>query len=411
VLSFPTTADEDWRFTNLGAATKTDFQFPSLGREALSTAAFEDSAFADLGMARLVFVDGRFSPDRSTLSDLGGYITTLCAVLDDDPDRLRAHLGQHAKWQDRAFDALNTAFMTDGAVIDVPDGVTLDEPIHLHIISTADEQPMRSHIRNVITVGRGARATVIETHVGVGSGVYLSNPVTELVVGEDAVVDHTVLRHESPEAYHVGTLSARVCARGELSTHSLTLRGALVRGDLRCVLAGDHARAQLDGLYLATGTAHVDNHTHLEHAAPNCTSRELYKGILDGQSRAVFHGRILVHQDAQDTDSKQSNSNLLLSDDARVNTKPQLEIYADQVKCTHGATIGQIDADAVFYLRSRGISEAAARGLLVYSFANEVVERVNAGRVDHTNELGDRLAKHILAWLPQGDMIREALAA
>ena len=402
-LDFPTTKDEDWRFTDVRRIARTEFALASEGMQNAWAEVADGMTFARLDLPRAVFVDGRYMPAWSNIDGLELEFDSLGRVLERGPERLRMSLSRFASAPEHAFDALNTAFMQDGAVIDVPDGVEVDKPVHLLFLSSSSDTPTRSHPRNVIVAGRGSRVSVVETHLGVGSGVYLTNPVTDILVGDEASVEHATVRCEAAEAYHVGTLYAEVGRAASLTTHSVTLSGALVRNNLRCHLNGDGAHARLNGLYLGCDSQIVDNHTQIDHAAPNGTSREVYKGILDDSARGVFHGRIHVHKDAQETDSKQSNSNLLLSDDARVNTKPQLEIYADQVKCTHGATIGQLDEEAIFYLRSRGISKAAAQGLLLYAYANEVVGLIEMG------SLRAALERFVGEWLPQGGSSMEVV--
>jgi Fe-S cluster assembly protein SufD len=343
----------------------------------------------------------------------GVRATNLATAFADEPRLLEQHLARYADYQDHAFVALNTAFMEDGGFVHVPKGVILEKPIYLLFISTREDRPSVSHSRNLILIERESQATIIEGYIGLdgvaesrnsklesrnsklenrpasglanfefpvssfGHQVYFTNAVTEIVVGEGAVVHHAKLQQESERAFHIATVQIEQERSSNVTNHSVALGGALVREDTNVVLDGEGAENLLNGLYVVAGSQHVDNHTVIDHAKPHCNSREVYKGVLDGASQGVFNGKIIVRKDAQKTDAKQSNKNLLLSEDAVINTKPQLEIYADDVKCTHGATVGQIDPDAIFYLRSRGIGLEEARSLLTYAFANDVLGRIN----------------------------------
>jgi Fe-S cluster assembly protein SufD len=265
--------------------------------------------------------------------------------------------------------------LEDGAFIRIAKGVVLDAPIYLTFLSMPGQDPTVAHPRNVIVAGADSQAAIIETYLGCGEQPYFTNPVTELVAGENAVIDHYKLQTESEQAFHVATLQAQLGRGTNFRSHSISLGGALVRNDVNAVLS-EGAECTLNGLYLAAGEQHIDNHTCIDHAKPHGTSHELYKGILDGRSTAVFNGKILVRKDAQKTDAKQTNKNLVLSEESVINTKPELQIHADDVRCTHGATIGQLDAEAIFYLQSRGIGRADARNLLIYAFARDIVDRI-----------------------------------
>ena len=296
--------------------------------------------------------------------------------LADSLEAAKPILGQEANFHDRAFVALNTAFFSDGIFVRVSKGVQSTVPIHLVFVSLAPGAPSVSHPRVVISVEEGARATVVEEYVGLGDHPYFTNTVTEAVVGRGATLDHYKIGRESEQAFHIGTLSVRQERDSKFVNHSLSLGGALVRNDLGVLLGAEGGDCTLNGLYVLHGRQHVDHQTTIDHAKPNCGSHELYKGLLDGTSRGVFDGKIIVREDAQKTNATQMNKNLLLSDKALVNSNPRLEIFADDVKCRHGSSIGQIDGDAMFYLRSRGIKEADARRLLISAFAEEMVDRV-----------------------------------
>ena len=285
------------------------------------------------------------------------------------------YFGQLADVATRSFAALNTAFAHDGAFVHIPDGMVLDAPLQLLFVSTADTLAM-SHPRVLIVAGDRSEARIVETYVGpVGQG-YFTNAVTEVFVGENAVLDHYKVQDESDTAFHVASMHVHAGRSATFSSHSFSLGGRLVRNDVMALLDGEGAECTLNGLYLADGDRLVDNHTTIDHAKAHCPSHEIYKGILGGHARAVFNGKIIVRQDAQKTDAKQTNRALLLTDHAVINTKPQLEIFADDVKCTHGAAIGQLDEDALFYLRARGLTFFEARDMLIHAFAGEILDRV-----------------------------------
>ncbi len=289
------------------------------------------------------------------------------------------HLGRHLNIQRDPFSALNTAFAEDGGFVHVGRGVSLQAPIHLLFVSTAAETPRMLHPRNLLIFEQESQGTVIEEYVSLGGGTIFCNSATELLAGESSTVSHYMIEGEDREALNVSTLRIQQARSSNVASHSLLLGGGLVRNNVHPVLAGEGGECLINGLFVGDGRQHLDNYMHVEHASPHCSSRQFYNGILDGRAHGVFHGRIVVHKDAQKTDAKQTNRNLLLSDDAQIDTKPQLEIYADDVKCTHGATIGQIDETALFYLRSRGVDEVSARRMLLMAFAGECLERMAPG--------------------------------
>ena len=377
---FPTARDEDWRFTNVAAITQTPFRLSRDGQGLLSRSQAEP--FAVPGAAcRLVFVDGRFSPGLSSLGNLpaGVEVASLTARLASDPDAVEPHLGRYLDLRRDPFCALNTAFLEDGACVRIVKGVTLAEPIHLLFVTAAHDSPMVCHPRNLIVAEENSQATILEEYVSLASGATLCNAATELVAGDGAVLSHYRVEREHAQAFHISTLRVQQARSANVSLHSVLAGGALVRNNVHPVLAGEGGECLINGLFIGGGRQHLDNYMLVEHASPHCTSRQFYNGILSGQSRGVFHGRIIVHKDAQKTDAKQTNRNLLLSDTAQIDTKPQLEIYADDVKCTHGATIGQIEENSLFYIRSRGIDEASARRLLLFAFASECLDRMRTG--------------------------------
>ena len=302
----------------------------------------------------------------------GAILTSLADALAKHPRLVEPHLGRHAAFETQPFVALNTAFWSDGVFLHVPDGVAVETPIHLTF--TGEGGARLGYRRLLIVLGKNSRATVSEGHSG--EGQYATNAVCEIVLGEGAVLDHYKVQEESPQAFHLACTQAVVASKANFSTHYVGLGGNLVRNEVRVLFTGQHAEATVNGLYQTSGTQHMDNLTVIDHAQPNCNSHELYKGVLDGKSRGVFAGKIFVRPDAQKTDAKQTNKTLLLSDDATINSKPQLEIFADDVKCTHGATVGQLDGQQLFYLRARGIGEGQARALLTFAFANDIIRRI-----------------------------------
>lgn len=391
---FPTTRDEDWRFTNVAPVARTAF-CPA----APAKIAKKDLAqFApDGAKIQLVFVNGRYASDLSSTGNLpkGVTVSSLRDQIAQHPETIEKHLGRYADQDRDAFVALNTAFITDGAYVHVARGVVLDQPIFLLYLSTQEKGATMTHPRNLIIAEDQSQVSIVEDYVSVGGeSAVLSNAVTELIAGESTTAHHYLIEREHLQAFNFSTLRIQQGRSANVASHSLLLGGGLVRNNVHPVLAGEGGECLINGLFLGTGRQHLDNYMHVEHASPHCGSRQFYNGILDGQSHGVFHGRIVVHKVAQKTDAKQTNRNLLLSDDAQIDTKPQLEIYADDVKCTHGATIGQIEENALFYLRSRGLSEAEARKLLLMAFAEECVERMHEGAArDHVEKL---VREHLL---------------
>jgi Fe-S cluster assembly protein SufD len=402
-LGFPTTQDEDWRFTNVSPIAKLPFRpVPESSAGKFDVAALNKYSFASLKASRLVFVDGYFSPELSNIlpqSD-GIKIGSLAAALKTDSALLEKHLARYAQGGDNAFTELNTAFFHDGAFIYVPSGKIVTDPVHLLFISTAPEAGATTHPRNLIIAEPGSKLTVIESYVGATDAAYFTNAVDELVIGENAVVEHCKFQDESPAAFHLAAIYVHLRRNCNFIAHSIATGSKLSRNDIRTNLSAEGVECVLNGLYLTRDEQLVDHHMIVEHAKPHCNSHEYYNGILDGKSKGVFHGRILVQPDAQKTDAKQTNKNLLLSDDATIDTKPQLEIYADDVKCTHGATIGQLNEESIFYLRARGIGLETARRMLIHAFAGEIIDRIRYAPVREEMDkiVWDRLEQnHLLA--------------
>lgn len=401
---FPTTHDEDWRFTNVAAVANTPFELA--GPDAVSREQLEQFGTSQFACC-LVFVNGLFSQRLSNTATLPKGVTagSLAAQLKNDPASVEQHLGQYLNTQRDAFAALNTAFIEDGVYVHVPRGVMVETPIYVLYVTIPGATPTMNHPRNLIVAHENSHVTVVEDYVSLGEGTTFSNAATELVAGDNANVSHYMIVREGEQAYNFSTLRIQQGRHANVATHSLLLCGALVRNNVHPVLAGEGSECLINGLFMANGRQHMDNYMLVEHASPHCDSRQFYNGILNGQSHGVFHGRIIVHKDAQKTDAKQTNRNLLLSDDAQIDTKPQLEIYADDVKCTHGATIGQFDDNALFYLRSRGLAEAAARHVLLLAFANECLDRMNSPQVRA------HLEKLVVAGLPEAARFSGARSA
>jgi Fe-S cluster assembly protein SufD len=362
-LGFPSLKDEEWRFTNIAALTRTPFE---LGEHA----------------------SPRFRSPASRWPE-GVLVCSLAEAVARHPNLVEPHLGRHADYQKHAFTALNTAFLRDGAFVYIPPGRVIEEPIDITFATPAAHQPLVWHRRCLVVAGPGCQAQVVESHEG-SEGASFTNAVTEVVIGENAVLDYSLPQRESKQAFYVATVQVRQDRGSNFTSNSFALGGALARTDLNVVLDAEGCECTLNGLYLALGDQLIDNHTRIDHARPRCASHELYKGILDGRGRGVFNGKIYVHRDAQKTDARQTNKTLLLSNEAVINAKPELEIYADDVKCTHGASIGQLDEEQIFYLRTRGIDLPAARRLLTYAFANDIISRI---KID---SLRTRLEKALL---------------
>jgi Fe-S cluster assembly protein SufD len=375
----PTARHEDWRFTSLAPLAALEPSLAAAGLEAGALAALP--ALPPPSGPRLVFVNGRLRADLSSVGGLpaGAVVAGLSEALARAPELVRPHLGRLARPEGQAFTALNAALLEDGALVSLPAGAALAAPVELVFLGTggAGGRLSTQHPRVLVVAGPGARATVAELYLG-APGAYLTGAVTELALAEGAELEHVRLQDEGADAFHVSAVFAEQGPGSRLSAHSLSLGARLSRSELWVRLAGEEGRLSASGLFMADGSRVTDAFTWVDHAVPRCSTSEAYKGILDGHARGVFAGRIRVMPGAQKTDARQSSSNLLLSDDAVVDTKPQLEIFADDVKCGHGGTVGQLDEDSLFYLRSRGLGQAEARSLLIWAFAAEMVERVGA---------------------------------
>ena len=391
---FPTPHDEDWKYTNLAGIASGEFAPAESPRVTIGVDAIGSVGFDEIDAHRVVFVNGKFVPELSRLSDSSLVIGGL-ADKRDDP-LVAANLAKQTAALGNSLTALNTAFFGDGAFVYVPERAVEKKPVHLVWVTAAEQAGRFTHPRTLIVAGRESQATVIETFVGLGD-TYWTNAVTEVVTAENARIEHYKLQQEDVEAYHTGFLFVDQARDSNFASHSLSFGGRLVRSDSHVRLGGEGGECTLNGLYAVTGDQHIDHHTTIDHAEPHCNSHQLYRGVLDGRSTGVFNGKIIVRPDAQKTDAVQSNKNLLLSREADVNSKPQLQIDANDVRCTHGATVGQIDAEAMFYLRSRGIERADARSLLTYAFAADILEGL---KVDGWRE---PLQTLLLDWVKQAE--------
>jgi Fe-S cluster assembly protein SufD len=378
---FPTPRNEDWHFTNPAPITDAPFAPMRAGTGTVTKADLLPYAMGHAEWPTMVFVNGRYAPSLGSAGSLpdGVRLMSLATALHEEPTLLERALGRHASVEGQAFafSALNTAMLRDGAVLHVPRGTSVDTPIHLLFVTDAAGEEGVSHPRNLLVIEPTARATVIEQYVALGSQRYLTNAVTECVLADGASLFHYKLQREARTAFHVGHVEAHQGRDSHFVSLSFATGAALTRSNIYTALAGEGCGATLNGLYMLDGNQVSDHQTRIEHIAPNCYSREMYKGILDGESHGVFNGKVYVHPEAQKTDGKQTNKTLLLSERARIDTKPQLEIFADDVKCTHGATVGKLDEVASFYMRSRGVGADLTRRLLTYAFAAEVVETLD----------------------------------
>jgi Fe-S cluster assembly protein SufD len=387
---FPTTRNEDWHFTSVTPIAERTFRSARPGAAGITPAEVSALTVGDGTWPRAVFVNGRFEPSLSTLGNLTGVrVCTLAAALKERPDFVSTHLGALATWNAQAFTAFNTAFAQEGLVVHVPAGMKVTAPLHVVHVADAQAAGCMVHPRLLVVVEALAEFDIVESYLSAKGTEYLTNAVGEITIGDGAHVHHYKLQREARDAFHVSTLQVVQGRDSLFHSFSYASGGALSRTNIYTKLAGEAAEARLNGLYLVDGAQHADHQTFVEHIAPGCASRELYKGVLDGDAHGVFNGKVFVDAAAQKTDGKQTNHALLLSPTARVDTKPQLEIFADDVKCTHGATVGRLDELALFYLKSRGIDAERARALLTYAFAAEVLETVE---LDSLREALERIA-------------------
>ena len=376
-LNFPTTHDEEWRFTNISPLLKYNFKPAGLKKE-LSKNILDKFLFKELNCHLIVFVNGLYEKELSNTKNLPGKVKAgnLGEEIKSGSNLVNEHLGKYANHQKQIFTALSTAFTKDGAFIYVPDGIIIEEPIHILFITDSKDEQIFIQPRNLFIADKNSQVTIIEHYVSLGDDAYFTNVVTEIVADENSFIDHIKLQEESLKSFHISRTEIDQERGSNFTSHSISFGGEIARNDFNSRFNNQGGECTLNGLYLLKSNQLYDTHTLIDHAKPYCNSHEHYKGILDDQSRGVFNGKIMVRPDAQKTNAFQENNNIILSNEALVNTKPQLEIFADDVKCSHGATVGQLDMDSMFYLKSRGIGEEKARSILIHAFASDVVRSI-----------------------------------
>ncbi len=388
----PSKKVEDWKYTSLWNLAQQSFNHDAVVSSVTTSQVEQVALLKDA--YRVVIVDGKFSEEFSQLDGIQDGLTL--SSLSNGVASVEQQLGQQVDVAKAGLTALNTMLMSDGVVINIAADTHIDKTIELIVINSGATENLAVHLRNVIVLQESSKATFVEHYVALNNYTGMTNVVTEVVLAESAALEHYKLQQESENAFHIATLAAKQAANSNWHTNNISLGAQLARNDIHSRLEGEKSHTTMDGLYLVNKEQHVDNHTRIDHLVPNTTSNELYKGVLDDNSHAVFNGKVMVHQDAQKTDSNQSNHNLLLSRGCEIDTKPEMEIYADDVKCGHGSTVGQINEDQLFFLRARGLDEVSARSLLTYAFAVDVLERIPSV------EIKEALAKVIEARLPRG---------
>ena len=395
-LSFPGSKDEEWRFTNITPLLKNQFVLPK-EKPALKKEDIWKFMIEELDAHFLVFINGNHSPELSSVSELPKN-TVVCNIAEavlNHHDIVEKYFAKYAKHDDSIFNSLNAAFTNNGAFIYIPDNKVIDKPIMILHLAFVNGEKILIQPRNLLIAGNNAQARIIENYSSITEGVYFTNSVTEIICGENAVVEHIKLQNESHNAFHISTIEIDLEAKSNFASYNISLGSSITRNNINAKFNAEWSECTLNGLLLTDDTQLIDNHTMIDHAVPNCVSHELYKGVLDGKSKAVFNGKVMVRKDAQKTNAFQQNKTILLSDEALIDTKPQLEIFADDVKCSHGATIGRLDEDSMFYLRSRGISAEQAKTILIYAFASDVVHSIKIDPLkDHLEKLlAERLMK------------------
>ena len=400
---FPGTRQENWKYTDTRPISKKEFSNLAASSASISEDEINNVRFKGLDCYELVFVNGVYSEEHSSIANLpdGVLIENMSTALANDSELLAKHLGHYADNKVSPFTALNTAFIQHGTYINIPKNSVIEKPINILYLAKSSEQTLAIHPRNLIIMGEHSEATLIESYIGLDDADYFTNAVTEASLSASAILKHYKIQQESLNAYHIGNLNVMQDKDSRFESNSISLGGSLVRNDIHGQLAAEGAEIIMNGLYMTGDKQHVDNHTRVDHLKPNTHSSENYRGVLNGKSRGVFNGKVVVHPQAQKIEAHQNNANLLLSDDAEIDTKPELEIYADDVKCSHGATVGQLDENMLFYLRSRAIDEDTARSLLTYAFADEVISDISFAPVRN------RLEYLIVGQLPEADLIRE----
>jgi Fe-S cluster assembly protein SufD len=382
LLEFPTQKDEEWKYTNISPLLKHNF-VPSGGKVPIEKELVRKNLFDEMEHSLIVFVNGHYAEEHTKLFDLpeGVIANSISDAIKNDSPLIKKYFSKYADHKNHIFTALSTAYTEDGAFIYIPDGKIVEEPIHVLFITNSKDQKLLTQPRNLFVAGKNSQVSIIEHYVSTEESIYFTNSVTEIVADESSVVDHIKLQEESINAFHIARMEIDQEKNSNFFSHSISTGAELARNDFNSRFNDEGSECTLNGLYMIEGNQLFDAHTLIDHAMPHCTSHEHYKGILEDKSRGVFNGKVIVRPDAQKTNAFQENNNILLSNDAVVNTKPQLEIFADDVKCSHGATIGQLDEEARFYLKSRGIGEEASRTILLHAFASDVITSIKTESV------------------------------
>ena len=381
-LSFPTNKNEEWRFTNISPLLKHKFN-PAFIAPSVAKEEVDRFRFNGMKCSLMVFVNGFFSEELSEIRSIKDKITikSISIAIKENNPQMPKHFNKYADSSTQIFTALSTAYLMDGAFIHVPEGIIIEEPIHILFLSSSKNDKILSHPRNLIITEKNSQVLIIEHYAGLDNSIYFTNAVTEISAGENAVVHHTKIQEESKSSFHIARMETVQERNSYFTSNMISLGGEITRNDFNTRFNGTGGESELNGLFLIDGSQLFDAHTLIDHASPHCNSHELYKGILDGKSRGIFNGKVIVRKDAQKTNAFQENNNIILSNEALVNTKPQLEIFADDVKCSHGATVGQLDNEALFYLKSRGIGEEKSRDILIHAFASDVVRRIKIDKI------------------------------
>ena len=380
-LDFPTTKDEEWKYTSIAPLLKHNF-VPSLDKKILNQNQINKFLFDGFENV-VVVVNGHYSDELSSTNKIPDdvEVKSIAETISSNSPLVEKHFGKYADFSNHIFTSLSTAFTKDGVLIHIPEGKIVEKPIHILFITSSENQKFLIQPRNLFVAEKNSQATIVEHFVNINSGVYFTNTVTEIVVGENAVIDHLRLQEESKSSYHISRMDVDLERASNFASHFISLGASLARNDFNARFNDEGGECTLNGLFLTEDNQLFDVHTLIDHAKPHCNSHEHYKGILNHASRGVFNGKVIVRPDAQKTNAFQENNNIILSNEALVNTKPQLEIFADDVKCSHGATIGQLDKDAMFYLKSRGLGEEAARAILIHAFASDVIQSVKVDAI------------------------------
>ncbi len=400
-LGFPTVANEEWKYTNLAGLAKDSFR-PSEAQSAITTADLSRFAFPETANSQVVLVNGQFRQDLSSTAELESIVAVdlFSAIADARYNKIvRSYLARNANYHDKSMTALNTAFLQSGVFILIPKDTKLEVPVQISFVVDPSEPNTAVFPRVLVVAEENSSAKLIESFVALKDGTYFSNAVVEVVVKQGARVEHCRLQQESLQAFHIANTSVELGSASSYKSTAINLGSKLARHDISVVMDHEGAECWVDGLYVVGNDQHTDTHSVIDHKQPHCSSHQLYKGILDGNARAVFNGKVFVREGAQKTDALQTNKNLLLSPNARIDTKPQLEIYADDVKCAHGAAVGQLDQDQLFYLQARGINPELGKNLLTYGFAEEVIEKIGIESI--RGELDKAVLKQIRAQLDE----------